>query len=129
MAPTSTACSTTGRAVWLSPEFAFLEYRGVPARLECPTLVIQGEDDEYGTAKQVKAIARALGESCEVLMVPDCRHAPHADQRAAVEEAMVRFIATASGFRLQAEDLPAKAAKPRRLGLFSRGDRDQRATA
>jgi len=79
--------------VWLSPEFASWNIEACLAGLNRPTLVIQGEDDEYGTAEQVNAIARALGENCEVLMLPDCRHTPHADQRAAVEEAMVRFIA------------------------------------
>jgi pimeloyl-ACP methyl ester carboxylesterase len=78
--------------VWLSPEFATWNIEACLSGVNRPTLAIQGEDDEYGTRAQVRAIASALGENCETLMLPDCRHTPHVDQRAAVEDAMVRFI-------------------------------------
>jgi pimeloyl-ACP methyl ester carboxylesterase len=78
--------------VWLSPEFASWNIEACLKSVNRPTLVIQGEDDEYGTTAQVKAIASALGENCEALTLPDCRHTPHVDQRAAVEDAMVKFI-------------------------------------
>jgi pimeloyl-ACP methyl ester carboxylesterase len=39
-------------------------------------LVVQGEDDPYGTAAQVEAV-RGAGGPVEVLMVPGARHAPH----------------------------------------------------
>ena len=83
--------------VWLSPEFASWNIEACVKGMNRPTLVIQGQDDEYGTPEQVKAIAGALGENCEVLMLADCRHTPHADQRAPVEDAMVRFIGRLSG--------------------------------
>jgi pimeloyl-ACP methyl ester carboxylesterase len=79
--------------VWLSPEFRSWNIESCLPGVNRPTLVIQGEDDEYGSRAQVEAIARALGENCEVAMLPDCRHTPHADQRASVEDAMVTFIA------------------------------------
>ena len=78
--------------VWLSPEFRSWNIAASLQGVNCPTLVIQGEDDEYGTREQVNVIAKALGANCEALMLPDCRHTPHADQRATVEGAMVRFI-------------------------------------
>jgi pimeloyl-ACP methyl ester carboxylesterase len=78
--------------VWLSPEFAAWNIEACLAGVNRPTLVIQGEGDEYGTPAQVNAIATALGQSCEALILPDCRHTPHVDQRAAVEDAMVRFV-------------------------------------
>lgn len=83
--------------VWLSPEFATWNIEACLKGIDRPTLVIQGEDDEYGTPEQVKAIERALGTNCDVLMLADCRHAPHVDQRAATEDAMVRFIARVGG--------------------------------
>jgi pimeloyl-ACP methyl ester carboxylesterase len=42
-------------------------------------MVIQGEDDEYGTARQIEAI-RAKIPSVQVALLPECRHAPHRDQ-------------------------------------------------
>ena len=79
--------------VWLRP--AFREWRideYLPA-IRCPALIIQGETDEYGTLDQVATIEAALGGDHEVLILPECGHAPHVDERAAVEEAMAAFVA------------------------------------
>jgi pimeloyl-ACP methyl ester carboxylesterase len=81
--------------VWLSPEFRSWNIEEALKSVACPALVIQGEDDEYGTAKQAAAIAAALGGRCQTLMLPDCRHTPHVDQRATVERAMADFISLA----------------------------------
>ena len=86
--------------LWLSPEFRSWNIEPSLRSIECPTLVIQGDEDEYGTRTQVDVIADALGDRCETLMVPGCRHAPHADQRGIVEEAMADFISR-RGFRLE----------------------------
>jgi pimeloyl-ACP methyl ester carboxylesterase len=79
--------------VWLSPGFASWNIEECLSGIHRPTLVIQGEDDEYGTPQQVSAIARGLGETCEVVMLANCGHTPHVDQRAATGDAMVRFVA------------------------------------
>jgi pimeloyl-ACP methyl ester carboxylesterase len=54
-------------------------------------LVIQGEDDPYGTRAQVDAIARQVRGPVDVVMLPQCGHAPHRDQPEATLEAIVRF--------------------------------------
>jgi pimeloyl-ACP methyl ester carboxylesterase len=79
--------------VWLRPEFRSWNIEEYLSTVRAPTLVIQGTDDEYGTARQVDAIAQALGERCESMLLPQCGHAPHVDQRARVEDAMAGFIA------------------------------------
>lgn len=79
--------------VWLSPEFRSWNIEAYAARVTCPTLVIQGRDDEYGTTRQVDLVAAAVGGPCETLILDDCGHTPHADQRNAVERAMADFIA------------------------------------
>ena len=44
--------------------------------MTAPTLVIQGEHDQYGTLAQVDAIERGVtGEVDRAVL--DCRHAPH----------------------------------------------------
>ena len=78
--------------VWLSAEFRSWNIEACLPGVNRPTLVIQGDNDEYGTRAQVDAIATALGEHCDTLLLPDCRHTPHADQRATVENAMATFI-------------------------------------
>jgi pimeloyl-ACP methyl ester carboxylesterase len=55
-------------------------------------LVIQGKNDDYGTERQVDAIASALGDRCEALILDACRHSPHLDRPDTVEDAMSRFI-------------------------------------
>jgi pimeloyl-ACP methyl ester carboxylesterase len=49
-------------------------------------LVLQGEDDPYGTRAQVDAIARGASQVTPVL-IPHCGHAPHRD---APEEVIAR---------------------------------------
>ena len=60
--------------------------------MTCPLLAIQGEDDEYGTPAQVEAIVAGSRGPAEALLIPDCGHAPHTQQREAVLAAMARFI-------------------------------------
>lgn len=82
--------------IWLSPEFRSWNIEEYLAGIESPTLVIQGLQDEYGTSKQVEAVVGAVAGPSESLMLADCRHAPHVDQRAAVESAMAWFVTSAS---------------------------------
>ena len=78
--------------VWLRPEFRRWNIEAYLAEVQCPTLVLQGKQDEYGTGRQVDTIIAALGGRCEGIMLDRCGHAPHVDQRAAVLEIMARFI-------------------------------------
>ena len=78
--------------VWLSSKFRRWNIEDCLPRVRCPALVIQGEDDEYGTLAQVQTISAALGGAVEVLTLPSCGHSPHIDQRTAVEHRMARFI-------------------------------------
>ncbi|MGH7964245.1 MAG: alpha/beta fold hydrolase [Candidatus Binatia bacterium] len=78
---------------WLHPDFANWNLEEYLPRLKVPVLVIQGENDEYGTPAQVGAIARQAGAGAEVLLLPHCGHAPHRDQEATTLRAMTHFIA------------------------------------
>ena len=79
--------------VWLDPEFRRWNIDASLPAIQCPILVIQGEDDEYGTMKQVEAIEARAGGPVEVLRLPACGHAPHVDQRERALDAMAAFIA------------------------------------
>jgi pimeloyl-ACP methyl ester carboxylesterase len=83
--------------VWLEPRFrAWNIERHLPG-IRCPSLVIQGQDDRYGTLAQVEAIQRGNGGPVETLTLPDCGHAPHAERADEVLHAMAGFVATLSG--------------------------------
>jgi len=58
-------------------------------------LVVQGEDDEYGTRAQVDAIAAGITGPTELLWLPGCGHVPHHQARETVLAATERFIAGA----------------------------------
>jgi len=78
--------------IWLHPDFRrwnIVEY--LPG-VTCPVLLIQGEDDQYGTATQVTAIARQVNGPVETLMLPHCAHSPHVDQKQATVAKIADFV-------------------------------------
>jgi pimeloyl-ACP methyl ester carboxylesterase len=78
--------------VWLRPEFRAWNIERYLPDVTCPTLIIQGKQDEYGTDRQVNTLLAALGGRCESVMLERCGHSPHLDQRATVEDLMIRFV-------------------------------------
>ena len=78
--------------IWLDPRFRAWNIEEYLPGIAVPTLVIQGEDDEYGTGAQLDAIAAQASGPVETLMLADCRHSPHRDQADAVLDAMAAFV-------------------------------------
>lgn len=78
--------------VWLDPDFVAWNIEEFLPRIEAPTLVVQGEDDEYGTWRQVDAIRSGCACEVEVLAVPRCGHSPHREHPGIVLPAMARFV-------------------------------------
>jgi pimeloyl-ACP methyl ester carboxylesterase len=77
---------------WRRPEFRAWNIEACLADVHCPTLLIQGIDDQYGSTAQVEAIQRQVSGPIEVMLLPDCGHAPHVEQAEIVLAAMTRFI-------------------------------------
>jgi len=69
------------------------------ARVRCPVLAIQGEDDEFFTRAQLDALARLLPGGLETLRIPGCGHYPMHQARAEVLAASIAFVLRASGRR------------------------------
>lgn len=78
--------------IWLDPEFRKWNIEEYLPRIACPTLVIQGLQDQYGTMAQVEAIRRQSGGPVEVLALEDCMHSPQRDQPEKVLEAIRAFV-------------------------------------
>ncbi|MCW5772848.1 MAG: alpha/beta hydrolase [Rhodospirillaceae bacterium] len=83
---------------WLLPAFirGFNIEEDV-TRIRCPLMAIQGAQDEYGTVKQLDSIRAKSGGAAEIVLIPDCRHSPHRDQRDATLAAIARHVARATG--------------------------------
>jgi pimeloyl-ACP methyl ester carboxylesterase len=78
--------------IWLDPGFASWSIEDLLDRVDQPLLLIQGEDDEYGTLAQLDRIQAQVKGPTRRLALPGCGHSPHRDQEAAVLDAIVAFV-------------------------------------
>lgn len=78
--------------VWLSPEFRDWNIEGTLSGITAPTLVIQGDADQYGTLAQIDAIEAASGGVVERVVLAGGRHFPHVDRRDETVAAVARFV-------------------------------------
>lgn len=60
--------------------------------VQAPVLVVQGEEDEYGTVRQVEAIVAGVSGPATPLLFPDCRHVPHLQAADRVLPAVADFV-------------------------------------
>ncbi len=77
---------------WLAPGFRDWNIAEDIAGLACPVLLIQGAEDEYGTPRQLAAIAGAALGPVERLLLPGVGHTPHRQARATTLQAMADFV-------------------------------------
>ncbi|MBX7200532.1 MAG: alpha/beta hydrolase [Rhodospirillaceae bacterium] len=76
---------------WTAPYFKDWNVEEYVPRVRCPVLMIQGLQDEYGSAAQIEAI-KAGRVDREVLMLDRCAHSPHRDRPEAVLKAAAEFV-------------------------------------
>jgi pimeloyl-ACP methyl ester carboxylesterase len=90
---TNTDCAFRGwNEAWLHPEFLSWNIEEYLPGITVPILIIQGEDDNYGTIAQVETIDKKTGGHSEIRMLAECGHSPHKDREEAVLKEMKRFI-------------------------------------
>lgn len=77
---------------WTSEENSDWNIEYLLAGITCPVLVIQGEDDEYGSEKQVFAIIDQVSGDADQLLIPDCGHIPHFEKNEIVLDKLTAFI-------------------------------------
>lgn len=77
--------------VWLSPAFRQFDIRADCARLLAPLLLIQGDNDEYGSMLQLDEIARQA-KHAQQLRLSDCGHSPQRDQPQKTLAAVCEFL-------------------------------------
>ncbi|MCB0479463.1 MAG: alpha/beta hydrolase, partial [Crocinitomicaceae bacterium] len=78
---------------WLTEEFRHWNIEAFLPGIICPVLVMQGEEDEYGSLKQVEGIASQVSGGCEVLVLPNVKHTPHKEVPDQILEKSANFIA------------------------------------
>ena len=65
---------------WLDPGFLDWNLESFLPGIRQPVLVIQGVDDQYGTARQAEVVPEKASGPVEVVMVEHCMHAPFKEQ-------------------------------------------------
>jgi len=78
--------------VWLDPGFEAWNIVEALARVSAPVLAIQGEDDPYGTLRQVETVAASSAGYVKLLVLKDCGHSPHREKTDRTLEAMGSFV-------------------------------------
>jgi pimeloyl-ACP methyl ester carboxylesterase len=77
--------------VWLNNDFSGWDLREDLAYIRVPMLIIQGEQDHYGTVRQIEIAQEECYCPVEVLLLPDAQHAPHREAPERTLEAIVEF--------------------------------------
>ena len=77
---------------WLSPEFKDWNIESYLNHITCPSLIIQGEDDEYGSLDQVECIVKNTKGNSERLIIKDSGHSPHKETPLLVTSKTVEFV-------------------------------------
>jgi pimeloyl-ACP methyl ester carboxylesterase len=77
---------------WTTKEFSTWNIEKFLSSIECQSLIIQGQEDEYGTLKQVeKIISQTYGEPL-ALVIPKVKHTPHKEVPNLILEHVAEFI-------------------------------------
>ena len=86
---------------WLDPDFRNWRIDEYLAYLRVPILIVQGEDDEYGTKAQIAVVQQETYCPVKVRMLPGAGHSPHVDQPeetlVAIGEFVTRVLAVHEG--------------------------------
>ena len=77
---------------WLDPEFRKWDITEYLAYIRVPVLIVQGEDDQYGTAKQIDVAREECYCPVEVTLLPGARHSPHRETPDATLATILEFV-------------------------------------
>lgn len=77
---------------WLDPRFEHWNLEEFLPGIQVPLLQIQGEDDQYGTVRQLDAIARGVSGPVETHVLTACRHAPALEQPVSTRDLIADFL-------------------------------------
>jgi pimeloyl-ACP methyl ester carboxylesterase len=91
----NTECAFRGwSGVWLNPAFRGWNIEEYLPQIRVPVLLLQGEQDEYGTLHQPEKITSSSSGDVSLIILPHCGHSPHRDKPDQTLEAVASFIRT-----------------------------------
>jgi pimeloyl-ACP methyl ester carboxylesterase len=86
------------RDLWLDPRFRDWNAAAALNGLDAPTLIIQGQEDAYGSLEQIRFL-ESRAQYVETLILPAYGHAPHLERPDVVLPAIARFVARIANTR------------------------------
>lgn len=78
---------------WLDPAFRAWRIDEYLPYIRLPILLLQGEDDSYGTIAQLRVVEELAYGPVETVLVAGAKHSPHLDAPSEVVAAIARFAA------------------------------------
>jgi pimeloyl-ACP methyl ester carboxylesterase len=78
--------------VWLNNDFSAWDLRENLAYIRVPILIIQGEQDHYGTVRQIEIAKEECYCPVEVLLIPGIQHVPHREAPEVTPAAIADFV-------------------------------------
>jgi pimeloyl-ACP methyl ester carboxylesterase len=76
---------------WLDPQFRQWDITDALAYIRVPVLIVQGENDQYGTARQIEVAREECYCPVEVALLPGVHHAPHREAADATLQTVADF--------------------------------------
>lgn len=77
---------------WLEKDFLTWNLEDYLPKIEIPTLLIQGELDNYGTLKQLETINAHLPLGADTVILPDCGHSPFRERPDETLQVITAFL-------------------------------------
>jgi pimeloyl-ACP methyl ester carboxylesterase len=77
---------------WLNPEFRTWDLSDALAHIRVPILIVQGENDQYGTMRQIEVAQQECYCPVDVALLANTRHAPHREAPEATLRAISEFV-------------------------------------
>jgi pimeloyl-ACP methyl ester carboxylesterase len=77
---------------WLHPDFQKWDITEALGYIRVPILIVQGENDQYGTLKQIEVARQECFCPVEAVMLPGIRHIPYREAPELTLEAVTEFI-------------------------------------
>lgn len=81
--------------IWLSKAFRSWNIEALLPQITCPSLVIQGEKDEYASVRHLHDIVKGIGSHATSLLIKGVGHVPHRNSEEEVLKASANFILSA----------------------------------
>lgn len=77
--------------VWLNNDVRLWDLRDDLAHIRVPVLIVQGEDDDFGTVRQIEIAQEECYCPVDALLMPGVKHVPHRESPEATLKAIAGF--------------------------------------